>query len=162
MNEGISIRLASRAAGVVLLAGLIGGCALFYRNPTVQIADVRVIGLGFTSGTAEVLLRVENPNFFQLEVHEFEYVLEIEDRYDRWRPLAEGRSEERVRLPRRSTETVTLEIPFSYEALGVALRSWWDTGEVTYRIEGDLIGRGPTGGMNLPFRASGQMRPSLD
>lgn len=122
-----------------------------------HLADVRVIGLGFTSGIAEVVLEVDNPNYFRLEVHEFRYLLEIEDAQRRWSPLARGSSDESVRLGRRSSERVTLEIPFSYQVLGTALRSWWESGELSYRIEGDLRGRGPTGEMNLPFRATGQM-----
>lgn len=147
---------------LLLLGGLLpvlGGCALFYRSPEVQILDVRVVDLGLTSGTAEVVLEVDNPNFFQLEVRELEYLLEIEEREDEWSSLARGSSDEAVTLPRRSTETVTLEIPFSYEALGIAMRSWWNTGEVSYRLEGDLRGRGPTGEMNVPFRAIGRMTP---
>ena len=150
--------LRSFAVLVLALPFLLGGCSgLLYRSPTVEIADVRVIGLGLTSGTAAVDFQVDNPNFFRLEVRELEYLLEVEDAGNRWGRLAEGRSDERIRLGRRSTETVTLEIPFSYGALGLALRSWWETGSVGYRLEGDLLGRGPTGEVRVPFRSSGRM-----
>ncbi|MEX2530128.1 MAG: LEA type 2 family protein [Gemmatimonadota bacterium] len=148
----------SLAVLVLALPFLLAGCGgLLYRSPTVEIADVRVVGLGLTSGTAAVDLQVENPNFFRLEVHELEYLLEIEDVGDRWSRLAEGRSDEKIRLGRRSTETVTLEIPFSYGAMGLALRSWWETGSVGYRLQGDLLGKGPTGEVRVPFRSSGKM-----
>jgi LEA14-like dessication related protein len=150
--------LRSFAVFALVLPFLVGGCSgLLYRSPTVEIADVRVVGLGLTSGTAAVDLQVDNPNFFRLEVRELEYLLEVEDSGNRWSRLAEGRSDERIRLGRRSTETVTLEIPFSYGALGLALRSWWETGSVGYRLEGDLLGRGPTGEVRVPFRSSGRM-----
>jgi len=138
---------------------LLGGCAVFFRSPSVSIADVRVVGLGLTSGTAEIHLEVDNPNFFQLEVREFHYLLEVEGRNDAWSRLAEGSSLESIRLPRRSTEQVTLQVPFSYDAIGVALRSWWDTGSMSYRVQGDLRARGPMGNRDLPFRASGKMTP---
>lgn len=149
----------ARLFALLAVCTLLGGCGLFYRSPTVQIADVRVVELGFASGTAEVVLEVDNPNFFGIEVREFAYLLEIEAEEDRWSPLAEGSTDEAVDLPRRSTERVTLEIPFSYDAMGAALRSWWDSGEVGYRIEGDLRGNGPTGELNLPFQAAGRINP---
>lgn len=146
---------------VVLLAAVLalGGCALFYQTPSVEIVDVRVVGLGFTSGTAEVILEVENPNHYKLEVRELRYLLEIEERSDLWRRLAQGISSEHVELPRRSSRTVSLRVPFEYDAVGAAVRSWWNTGEVTYRIQGDLKARGPGGERDLPFRARGTMAP---
>jgi LEA14-like dessication related protein len=138
---------------------LIGGCSVFFRSPGVTLADVRVIGLGLTSGTAQITLEVENPNLFQLEVREFHYLLEVEGRHDTWSRLAEGSSVERIRLPRRSKEEVRLEVPFSYDAVGVALQSWWQTGSMNYRVRGDLTARGPTGRIDLPFRAEGSMSP---
>jgi LEA14-like dessication related protein len=150
--------LRSLAILALALPVLVGGCSgILYRSPTVEISGVRLVGLGLTSGTAAVDLQVDNPNFFRLEVRELEYLLEVEDAGSRWSRLAEGRSEERIRLGRRSTETVTLEIPFSYGALGSALRSWWETGSVGYRLQGDLLGSGPTGELRVPFRSSGRM-----
>ncbi len=142
-----------------LVVILLGGCSLFYRSPSVVIADVRVVGLGFTSGTAEIILEVDNPNFFHLEVREFQYLLEVEGREDRWSRLAEGRTAESIRLPRRSVERVTLEVPFQYEAVGTALRSWWDTGAMNYRVQGDIVARGPAGRVDLPFRSTGSLTP---
>ncbi len=150
---------APRSLVLPFLVILLGGCSLFYRSPSVAIADVRVVGLGFTSGTAEIVLEVDNPNFFHLEVREFRYLLEVEGRGDQWSRLAEGSSAESIRLPRRSIERVTLQVPFEYEAVGTAIRSWWDTGAMNYRVQGDILARGPAGQVDLPFRSSGTMTP---
>lgn len=148
-----------RALGLFLLPLLLGGCALFFRNPVVEIVEVRLVSLGFTSGTAEVVLELENPNFFSLEVREFDYLLEVENGDGGWARLARGDTREITKLPRRSTERVALEVPFDYEALSTALQSWWSTGEVSYRIEGAVTARGLGSQREFPFQARGQMAP---
>jgi LEA14-like dessication related protein len=145
---------------VLLVLGVVlGGCALFYRSPQVQIADVRVVQLGFTSGTAEVKLDVTNPNRFGLEVRELAYLLEVAEREDLWTELARGQSSERVRIGRRSTREVTLAVPFQYRGAGSALRAWWETGEIRYRVRGEIKARAPTRTIDLPFRAEGTVVP---
>lgn len=148
-----------RAPAMALLTLVLAGCALFYRDPTVTIADVRVLSLGFNGGTAEVILEVENPNRFDLEVRGFEYRLEVRDGPERWTELAEGASEERVRLQKRSTDEVALTIPFRFQGVGSALRSWLSTGEIGYRMQGTVRARGPTGEVSLPFRSQGTLIP---
>ncbi|MFW5904654.1 MAG: LEA type 2 family protein [bacterium] len=120
---------------------------------------MRVVSLGLNAGMAEVVLEVDNPNFFSLEVREFDYRLEVEDGEDRWANLAQGSTRESVTLPRRGIERVALEVPFDYEAVGAALRSWWNTGSVPYRIEGALSARGPGMVREFPFQARGRMAP---
>lgn len=148
-----------KALTLTVLMIAASGCSLFYQEPTVRIADVRLAGVGLSSGTAEIEFEVENPNIFALEVRRLSYLLEVEGRGDRWSPLAEGVTAESIRLPRRSTEEVTIQVPFRYEAVGVALRSWWETGDLSYRLRGDIETRGPLGSVELPFRAEGRMRP---
>lgn len=139
----------------------LGGCALFVRSPEVLIADVRVVGLGLTGGTAEVLLSVDNPNRFSLEVREFRYLLEVADpaRPERWDTLAAGVATDTVRLGGREATVVPLEIPFRYTALGTALRAWLQGGEIPYRIEGEVRARGVGLQRDLPFRSRGTLTP---
>jgi LEA14-like dessication related protein len=136
-------------------------CALFVRSPEVVIADVRVVGLGLTGGTAEILLEVDNPNRFGLEVREFRYLLEVSDPAvpDRWDTLAVGVSADTVRLESRASTLVPLRIPFRYSAVGTALRAWTNGGEVPYRLEGAVRARGAGIQRDLPFRSTGSLTP---
>ncbi len=160
-------RLARAGRATLTLAALLvvaltaASCALFARSPEVRIADVRVIGLGLTGGTAEVLLEVDNPNRFDLEVREFRYLLEVSDpgQAERWDTLAVGVSADTVRLPRRDLTVVPLRIPFRYSALGTALRAWMQGGEVPYRLEGEVRARGAGVQRDLPFRSRGALTP---
>lgn len=146
--------------GAALLLA-VAGCSLFYRNPQVRIADVRVVGVGLTSGTAEVILEVENPNSFALETRGFRYLLEVSDqsRPERWDTVAVGYVSDTVRIGRRSTEEVPILIPFRYQALGTAFRAWFGDGAIPYRLEGEVQARGAGVERNLPFRSRGTVTP---
>jgi LEA14-like dessication related protein len=151
-----------RALAVLfLMAVTAASCALFARSPEVTIADVRVVGLGLTGGTAEVLLQVDNPNRFDLEVREFRYLLEVSDpqQSEVWDTLAVGVSADTVRLARRDVTVVPLRIPFRYAAVGTALRAWMQGGDVPYRLEGAVRARGAGVQRDLPFRSIGSLTP---
>jgi LEA14-like dessication related protein len=148
-------------AALILAPLFLSGCALFVSSPRVAIADVRVLGVGLTGGTAEVLLEVENPNRFVLEVREFRYRLELSDPSmpDRWDTLAEGVSDRVMRLEARSTTTVPIEVPFRYQALGIAVRAVLQGNGIPYRVEGAVQASGAGVRRNLPFRATGTLTP---
>jgi LEA14-like dessication related protein len=149
----------ARPLGGLALALLVTGCSLFYRDPEVRIVDVRVVGLGITSGTAEVTLEVDNPNRFALEIREFAYLLEVAEGEDRWTELTRGETLDTIRISRRSVQEVTLPVPFQYRGAGSALRAWFETGRIDYRFQGELTARAPTRTLNLPVRSIGTIVP---
>lgn len=156
-----------RGARLWLVAGLLGivvtvaGCGIFYQSPSVRIADVRVVGLGLSAGTAELDVEVDNPNRFALEVRGLEYLLEVSDGAEtaRWDTLATGTSADTVRIEGGDMERVTLSIPFRYQALGTALQSWFAGGSIPYRVEGIVRAGGFGGQRDLPFRSEGRFAP---
>jgi len=147
-----------RTSALALLV-LTGGCMRLYQEPQVHLAGVRVVGLGFTSGTAEIHLEVENPNRYAVEVSELRYLLEVSEGAGtgRWTHLASGSTEEPIRLDRRSQRDIYLNVPFQYRGVESALRAFLAAGEVPYRVQGDLRARGPTGEVALPFRSQGRL-----
>lgn len=147
--------------GVLALVLVSAGCGVFYQAPSVRIADVRVVGLGLSSGTAELDVEVDNPNRFGLEVRGLEYMLEVSDGTEaaRWDTLATGISTDTVRIDGREMERVTLSIPFRYQALGTAFQSLLSGGSVPYRIEGVVRAGGFGGQRDLPFRSEGRFAP---
>jgi LEA14-like dessication related protein len=152
-------RPAARLAFMAALALLVPGCSLFYQDPTVRFMDVRVVGLGVTSGTAELTLEVENPNRFALDLREFTYLLEVAEGDDRWVELARGEVEEAVRIGRRTTQEVILSVPFQYRGAGSAIRAWLDTGRIDYRFQGELTARAPSRTVTFPVRSQGTLVP---
>jgi len=151
------LRRSYRWALLLLLLGQGAGCAVLFQSPDIEFAGVRIIGIGLTSGVAEVELLVDNPNLFGIEVRDIRYRIEVADSPGRWTELAAGVSGAPVTLPRRSQERVRLEVPFQYRGIETALLAWLASGEVPYRIRGEVLARGSGRTALLPFQASGSV-----
>ena len=136
-------------------------CSLVFTEPSVRVAGVRVASLGITSGVAEVVVSVDNPNRFGLEVRSLDYALQVED--DRsetgWSELSRGSSVDTVRVEGGDSTRVSLRIPFQYEALGAALQALLERGSVAYQVQGSALVHGPTGEVQVPFREAGTLSP---
>jgi LEA14-like dessication related protein len=140
---------------------LLGGCAIFFKAPSVEIVDVNVISLGLTSGTAEVVLDVTNEGGRQMVIRGFLYEVEVKGNEEDgdWTSLAEGFFSDEVSIPGRETRRVKIPVPFQYSALGAAVRSFLARGEVPYRLMGEVWLGGSGMGLQIPFRDQGVLKP---
>jgi LEA14-like dessication related protein len=152
---------ARRGLGAALLLWAGAACALFFQAPTIGVAGARVASLGITSGTAEILLDVDNPNRYGLEVRGVDFALAIEDpdSDSGWRELSRGMMADTVALPSGDTVRVVLSVPFEYRAVGLALTSLLSNGSISYRVEGRAVVKGPGGEHDIPFRDRGVLEP---
>jgi LEA14-like dessication related protein len=154
-----------RAAIAVVCAGLVApgaaGCALFFENPSVSIAEVRVSSVGLTGATAQVELDVSNPNGFALTAEGVRYRLSFADAQaeEGWRTLAEGETEEKVVIAARDTTQVRLSVPFTYASLGRALQSLLNAGSLPYRLDGDVKIDAPVRDVRVAFDRRGSLEP---
>ncbi len=155
---------ASRVRSVILVLLVLTGlpavtqsCAFLYSRPQVRILNVEVRNLGFTSGSLDVVVEVTNPNRFGVELRSMRYRLELEDPQidDGWLSLASGEANERVSVPGREMQEVSLNLPFQYGSIGSLLRIVLDGDDLQYRVRGDLTARGPLGNMDFPFESRG-------
>jgi LEA14-like dessication related protein len=149
------------AALAVAAAGAFSGCALFFKSPRVDIADVRVVSVGLVGGTAEVALSVVNPNGFTLTAKEVRYRLSFADEEadEGWRTLTEGETGEVVQVAPKDTAEVRLEVPFRFTDVGRALGSLLDQGELRYRLDGDVKFDAPIKDVRVPFDRRGNFIP---
>lgn len=153
---------ASRSLLALVLVLLTGwGCALFVKRPSVSIASVTVGSVGLSGATAQVAVQIVNPNRFDLTAQEVRYRLSFADEEAEggWRTLAEGDSDERMRISGRDTTQVRLSVPFSYADLGRALGSLLSIGELRYRLEGDVKFDAPVKDVRVPFDRRGTLSP---
>jgi LEA14-like dessication related protein len=150
-----------RAVGFLITAGLMQGCALFYRAPSVEIVGVEVVALGLTSGTAEVVLDVTNEGGRRLDLQGVGYKIEVKDPRDDagWDTLAEAFHRQELSIPGRETRRVRIPVPFQYSALGTAVRSFLSEGEVPYRLNGEVWLGGSSVELQIPFRTRGVLKP---
>lgn len=157
------MRLSSAVAALTALVGAASGCALFFEEPTIRIAAVRVTGVGLTGATAEIGLEVDNPNDFSLDMMGVSYRLAFddgeggEDGGEAWTTVVEGESDETLTVPGEETSRVTLALPFGYEEVGRAVRSFLETGQLRYRLTGALRVDAPVGEVRVPFDETGDV-----
>ena len=156
--------VAARTLSVLAWVGLVGsvqGCALLYQPPAVEIVEVEVVSLGLTSGIAEVALEVTNESGRVMDIRGFLYEIEVmgPDEGARWVTLAEGFHDQTLVIQGRVTEEVRIPVPFEYSALGDAIRSLFSSGEIPYRLKGEVWLGGPTLGLQIPFRHEGVLKP---
>jgi LEA14-like dessication related protein len=154
-------RRAPTTVGLLLSAGLLHGCAMFFSAPDVEIVDVQILSLGLTSGTAEVVLEVTNDGRRQMDIRGFLYEIEVRgpEEGEGWISLAEGFRTETISIAGSETRRVTVPVPFQYSAVGAALRSFLSEGEVPYRLKGEVWMGGASSGLQLPFRSEGVITP---
>ena len=153
-------RLLPLALVAALLAAL-PSCALLFKPPQVRIVGVELATLGLTSGTAEVVLEVTNEGSRDMTIRGFAYGLEVRDAGTEgaWKQLTEGYHAQEVSLPGNAVQRVRIPVPFEYEALGAALRSFLARGEVPYRLSGEVQMGGTGMGIRTPFRSEGVLKP---
>jgi LEA14-like dessication related protein len=143
------------------LASAASACAVFFRSPTVSIADVRVVSVGLTGATAQVALDVANPNGFDLTAEGVRYRLSFADAQveEGWRTLAEGENEERLVIAANDTTQLRLAVPFTFASLGRALQSLLSEGSLPYRLDGDVLFDAPVRDVRVPFDRRGSFAP---
>jgi LEA14-like dessication related protein len=140
-------------SGAAALA-LVGGCSAIgrqiFKQPTVELQNVRLTGLGVTGGNLDVVLRVYNPNGYRLDATRMHYQVKVDSI-----PFADGELSDRNQFASGDTTTVHIPVAFTYAGVGAAARELTQTGAVRYTVIGDLSVDTPIGGHTFPFTASG-------
>jgi LEA14-like dessication related protein len=139
--------------GTAALA-VVGGCSTIgrqiFKQPAVQLQDVRLSGLGIAGGNLDVVLRVYNPNGYRLDATRMHYQLNVDTI-----PVANGDITDRNQFPGGDTTIVHIPVQFTYAGLGAAARELTQTGAVKYTVIGDLAVDTPIGRHSFPFTSSG-------
>ena len=150
-----------RVLATVGLVGLTQGCFPFYQAPAIEIVGVEVISLGLSSGTVEVAIEVTNKGAREMKIRGFLYEVDVRgpDEGAGWATLAEGFFDQALVIPGGEIQMVRVPVPFEYAALGDALRSLLASGEVPYRLKGEVWLGGNSTGLQFPFRHEGVLKP---
>jgi len=124
------------------------GCALATATPPqVEVVAVRLRSLGLLDQTLGVTLCVTNPNNSELAFWRIQVAVDAADS-----PLAEGASENPVRLPPRSSILMPFTVVSTMRNLVPQLFSVLSTGAADYRLHGSIMLE--TQGVTVPFSRS--------
>lgn len=146
----------SLAALGLAATAVVSGCATLgmatnFHEPIVNFRDARVTGLGLNGGAVEVVLSVYNPNHFKLEGTRLTYNLMVDST-----SLGSGAYDQRFTVQDRDSSIVTLPLTFTYKGVGAASRQLMQTGQVKYRVLGDITVATPLGNFTRPYDRTGR------
>lgn len=145
-----------RRTALILFLGLLGGCATLptdIQAPSVSLADVSILDAGLLEQRYRLVVRIQNPNSFELPIDGVSYELELNEK-----PFAQGVSSQGVTVPRFGSETLSLDAVGStagfLRQLGIFDKGTLP-GNIRYRLKGKLNIKGaPTA---IPFDYKGEV-----
>ncbi len=147
----------SRASAVVaasLLIGL-GACATMsrqsFQNPTVELRDVVVKGIGLKGGSLDVILDVYNPNDYRIDASRMTYTVFAESLQ-----VATGEVTKLTTLDNRKMSTITLPVTFTMRELTQAANVLLQKGSIEYTVQGDFTLATPFGSVTRPYKGKGR------
>ena len=144
----------ARSSSTLALAAGVAGCALATATPpSVDVTDVRLIGIGLTEQQLAVTLCVTNPNKDEFAFRHVTADLDVSGA-----PLAAGSSDLSVRLPPLSSTTVPFTVVTTVQNVGPQLLGILRSGSVEYRVDGSVALTGAFG-ITLPYSRSGRLDP---
>jgi LEA14-like dessication related protein len=146
-----SMKRATLALALVALAGCSTG--MFGRTaiaPEVRVADLELIEGGLFEQRFRVVLRVLNPNDFDLPLDGLRFALSLNER-----PFARGSTPHGVVIPRLADATVAVEATTSTFDIVRQLLNADSQEAITYSLDGTaFMGGSPR---ELPFQQSGKL-----
>jgi LEA14-like dessication related protein len=145
--------------GLVLSASLFGaGCAGAVKRPEIELAGLRLGGIGLRGASLIAELDINNPNDFTIETDSIAYQLfaNTSSDGDKWQPVLQRTYAQRIVIPEDERTRVEIPIEFNYSEMSGAARSILDRGTFNYRIQGNAYVREPLK-RTIPFTKSGNV-----
>ena len=148
-------KLAVAVAASVAIA--VAGCSALgrqaFKEPVVNLRDVKIRGIGLNGGSLDVLLNVYNPNGYRLDATRLTYKVALAGDSI---TLASGALDSRFTVQNNDSTTVTIPVSFTYAGIGAAGRSLLSTGSVNYHVLGDVTVGSPVGNFTIPYSSQGR------
>jgi LEA14-like dessication related protein len=141
--------------GWPIFAGLLTACALLQtrlESPSVSVANLNVIAIGFFEQRYQLRLRIQNPNDFALPINGMNYHLQFNDE-----PFARGVSAQLTVVPAFGEKLIDVEVTSN---LGTLVKQWLTLGRETglrYSLSGSLALGNAFG--KVPFNYQGEIFP---
>ncbi len=152
-----------RLAVNAVLAAIVGvaGCAYLgrqaFKQPVVQLRDVKVRGIGLSGGSLDVLLAVYNPNHYRLDATHLSYrvMLNADSVL-----LADGNVDKQFTVQGGDTTVVTIPVNYKYAGIGSAERELVRSGTVNYHVLGEVTVGSTVGHYTVPYSSTGRFTTS--
>jgi LEA14-like dessication related protein len=154
MKRNSRLMMALALAATTMFAA----CASAVRRPEIELAGVRVGGIGLRGASLIAELDINNPNDFTIETDSISYELFANTSSDgeTWQPVLQRTYAQRIVIPEDERTRVEIPIEFNYSEMSGAARSVLNRGTFNYRIKGNAYVREPLK-RTIPFTKSGNV-----
>ena len=144
-----------RLSAWVVVAGLVaGGCAtvgrLSFREPSVELKQINVTGLGLSGGTLDLILDVYNPNAYRLRSTRVEIGLDLESTH-----FGDALLERPLDLSPENHNQVIVPVRFQWAGIGAGARGLLTRQALGYGITGTALLDTPIGTKRVALRGDG-------
>jgi len=129
-----------------------GGIGNNFRQPEIQLDQAVVRGIGLSGGSLDLIVKVENPNDFQLRGTRLEVGVDVEGQH-----LGDIIYDDDFSVARNGTTTLTLPLRFGWGGVGRAVVAALGYGDLPYKMKGQARLRTPWGHTDVPFTREGRV-----
>jgi LEA14-like dessication related protein len=140
---------------VLVFVLVLGSCATIGKaviaQPEVTLRDVRLTSVGFDGGVFLVLIKVYNPNDFDLDASDLTYQVLVDDAV-----IGQGSDKDPVTVPAKDSMMVKLPLRISWATAGPAGQSLIRAGAVNYEIKGSMKIASGVGSLPFSYDQHGQ------
>ena len=130
-------------SGLVVGALLGGACSVLgdnFREPDIQLAHAVVRGVGLMGGNMDLVVKVENPNNFNLHGTKLQVGIDVEGTH-----LGDITYDDDFAVPENGQTTITLPLRFGWSGVGRAVWAALSYGDLPYTMKGQATLRLPAG-----------------
>jgi LEA14-like dessication related protein len=148
----MGVRVESCLLALVVSTGACSAIGDNFRKPEIQLDRVIVRGIDVTGGNLDLIVKVENPNNFTLDGTRLEVGVEVEGSH-----LGDITYDNDFALPENGITTVILPLKFGWAGVGSAVRTALSSGDLPYKMQGQLELQVPWGRTKVPFSHEGRV-----
>ncbi len=144
--------LAPLVLGLMTSTAACSAMSEIFREPDVQLERVVVRSVGLTGGNLDLIVGVENPNGFTLQGTRLEVGFDVEGQH-----LGEIAYDDDFSVTENGKSTLTLPLTFGWAGVGGAVRAALGSGDLPYKMKGQVELKTPWGRREVPFTREGRV-----
>jgi len=140
---------------LLALSTSIGACSAIseiFQEPEVQLERVVVRSVGMTGGTLDLIVAVNNPNSFTLQGTGLEVGFDVEGQH-----LGDIAYHDDFSVTENGRSTLTLPLTFGWAGIGSAVRAALGSGDLPFKMKGQVELKTPWGRKEVPFTREGRV-----
>jgi LEA14-like dessication related protein len=137
---------------LVVSIGACSGIGDLFKEPDIQLERAIVRGVNLTGGNLDLIVKVDNPNNFNLQGTRLQLGFDVEGQH-----LGDVTYDDDFSVSENGTTTITLPLKFGWAGVGSAVRAALGSGDLPYKMKGQAELKTPWGRQVVPFTREGRV-----